>query len=104
MDGGAPIGSDVPAVAADPQFKDRLFSTDDAAVTYGIFRMDQPPFDNVKLRQAVNYAIDRQTWVKIAGGKLLREPWSQILSSNLLGDQPEGHLSGHRRRRQGEAD
>ena len=89
MDGGAPIGSDVPAVAADPQFKDRFFSTDDAAVTYGIFRMDQPPFDNIKLRQAVNYAIDRQTWVKIAGGKLLREPWSQILSSNLLGDQPK---------------
>jgi ABC-type transport system substrate-binding protein len=89
MDGGAPVGSDVPAVAADPQFKDRFFSTDDAAVTYGVFRMDRPPFDNVKLRQAVNYAIDRETWTKIAGGKLLREPWSQILSSNLVGDQPK---------------
>jgi ABC-type transport system substrate-binding protein len=87
MDGGAPIGSDVPALAADPQYKDRYFSTPDAAVTYGLFRMDKPPFNNLKLRQAVNYAIDRETAVKIAGGKLLREPWSQILSKNLIGSE-----------------
>ena len=39
-------------------------------------------------RQAVNYAIDRDALVKIAGGKLVTSPWSQILSANLLGDQP----------------
>jgi peptide/nickel transport system substrate-binding protein len=39
------------------------------------------------LRQAVNYAIDREAIVKIIGGTLSRSPWSQILSENLLAGQ-----------------
>jgi ABC-type transport system substrate-binding protein len=81
----APVGSDVPAVANDPAYKSRFFSTPDSAVNYGIFKNDKPPFDNVSLRQAVNYAIDRNQLTKISGGTLLRTPWSQILSSTLLG-------------------
>jgi peptide/nickel transport system substrate-binding protein len=85
---GAIVGSDVPNIAADPAYKDRFFSTPDAATDYGVFRTDRPPFDNVKLRQAVNYAVDRTTNAQIIGGALSREPWSQLLSSNLMGDQP----------------
>ncbi len=88
FDGSAPIGSDVPATANDPQYKDRFYSTPDAAVDYGVFRTDKAPFDNVQLRQAVNYAIDREAIVKIIGGSLSRSPWSQILSANLMADQP----------------
>jgi ABC-type transport system substrate-binding protein len=80
-----PSGSDVPALANDPTYKDRFFSTPDSAVSYGIYRNNKPPFDNATLRKAVNYAVDRETLVKIAGGKLLRAPWSQILSQTLLG-------------------
>ena len=83
-DASAPVGSDVPAVANDPAYKGRFFSVPDAAVSYGIFRTDKAPFSNVKLRQAVNYAVNRSNIVKIAGGELLRSPWSEILSSNLL--------------------
>ena len=86
--GDVPFGSDVPAIANDPQYKERFFSTPDAAVGYGLFRTDKPPFDKVEARQAVNYALDRDALVKIAGGKLVTSPWSQILSANLLGDQP----------------
>ena len=53
-----------------------------------MFRTDKPPFDNPKLRQAVNYAVDRTQNSKIIGGALKREPWSQLLSSNLMADQP----------------
>ncbi|MGI9116477.1 MAG: ABC transporter substrate-binding protein [Gaiellales bacterium] len=88
FDGSAPSGSEVPATANDPQFKDRFFSTPDAAVDYAVFKTDKPPFDNLKLRQAVNYALDRDAIVKVIGGKLSRSPWSQILSQNLLADQP----------------
>ncbi|MFM9124787.1 MAG: ABC transporter substrate-binding protein, partial [Actinomycetota bacterium] len=86
--GDAPFGSDVPAIANDPAYKDRFFSTADAAVSYGTFRTDQPPFDTVEARQAVNYAIDREALLKIAGGKLVRSVWNQILPPNLIGDQP----------------
>jgi peptide/nickel transport system substrate-binding protein len=85
---GAIVGSDVPAIAQDEQFKDRYFSTADAAIDYGVFRTDKAPFDNPKLRQAVNFAVDRTQNSKIIGGALSREPWGQLLSSNLMGDQP----------------
>ncbi len=87
FDGSAPTGSEIPATANDPQYKDRFYSTPDAAVDYAVFRTDLAPFDNVKLRQAVNYAIDREAIVKILGGALSRSPWSQILSENLLAGQ-----------------
>ncbi len=87
FDGSAPTGSEIPATANDPQYKDRFYSTPDAAVDYAVFRTDMAPFDNVKLRQAVNYAIDREAIVKIIGGALSRSPWSQILSENLLAGQ-----------------
>jgi len=90
FDGSAPTGSEIPATANDPQYKDRFYSTPDAAVDYAVFRTDKAPFDNVKLRQAVNYAIDREAIVKIIGGSLSRSPWSQILSENLLyGQSPD---------------
>lgn len=87
FDGSAPSGSEIPATANDPAYKDRFYSTPDAAVDYAVFRTDKAPFDNVKLRQAVNYAIDREAIVKIIGGTLSRSPWSQILSENLLAGQ-----------------
>ena len=83
-DGSAPSGSDVPAVANDSAYDGRFFSTPDAAVDYGIFRTDKAPFDNVELRQAVNYAIDRANTAKIIGGELSRSPWSEILAENLM--------------------
>ena len=83
-DGLAPTGADVPNVVNDPQFEGRVFSTPDAALDYGVFRTDQEPFNNVMLRQAVNYAIDRTTLSRILGGELVRSPWSEILSSNLM--------------------
>ena len=83
-DGSAPGGSDVPAVANDSAYDGRFFSTPDAAVDYGIFRTDKAPFDNVELRQAVNYAVDRVNVTKIIGGELSRSPWSEILAENLM--------------------
>lgn len=87
FDGSAPSGSKVTATANDPQYKDRFYSTPDAAVDYAVFRTDSAPFDNVMLRQAVNYAIDREAIAKIVGGTLIRSSWSQILSENLLAGQ-----------------
>ena len=88
FDGSAPVGPQVAATAGDPRFADRLFSTPDAAIDYAVFRTDRAPFDDVRLRRAVNYAIDRGAVVRASGGQLSRSVWSQILSQNLLVDQP----------------
>jgi ABC-type transport system substrate-binding protein len=88
LDGSAPRGSQIRAVAGNPQFRDRFFSTPDAAIDYAVFRANTAPFDDVRLRQAVNFAIDREALVRTLGGKLGRSPWSQMLPRNLLADQP----------------
>ncbi|WP_439603728.1 ABC transporter substrate-binding protein [Shinella sp.] len=43
------------------------------------------PFDNLKARQAVSFAIDRNTLVKLFGGKVLASPVCQILPPDFPG-------------------
>jgi len=47
-----------------------------------------PPFNNLKARQAVNYATDRNALVKIFGGPQLATPTCQILPPNFPGYEP----------------
>ncbi len=48
----------------------------------------QPPFNNLKARQAVNFAADRNAYVKIGGGPSLAVPTCQVLPPNFPGYQP----------------
>jgi peptide/nickel transport system substrate-binding protein len=47
-----------------------------------------PPFNNLKARQAINYAADRSAYVKIQGGPSLAVPTCQILPPNFPGYKP----------------
>jgi len=46
------------------------------------------PFNNLKARQAVNYAIDRNATVKIFGGPKLATPNCQVLPPGFPGNEP----------------
>jgi peptide/nickel transport system substrate-binding protein len=47
-----------------------------------------PPFNNVLVRRALNYAVDRGRIVNLAGGALAGQPACQILPPNIPGYQP----------------
>ena len=47
-----------------------------------------PPFNNLKARQAVNYAIDRNATIKIFGGPRLASPSCQVLPPGFPGHKP----------------
>ena len=47
-----------------------------------------PPFNNLKARQAINFAADRNAYVKIGGGSALAQPTCQILPPNFPGYAP----------------
>jgi peptide/nickel transport system substrate-binding protein len=47
-----------------------------------------PPFNNLKARQAINFAADRNAYVKIGGGSALAVPTCQILPPNFPGYSP----------------
>ena len=57
------------------------------AFWYAPMNTNLPPFDNLKARQAVNYAIDRNATVKIFGGPKLGTPSCQVLPPGFPGHQ-----------------
>jgi YVTN family beta-propeller protein len=48
----------------------------------------RPPFDDVRVRRALNYAIDRRHIVELAGGPELAQPTCQILTPGMPGYKP----------------
>ena len=55
---------------------------------YAPMNTNLPPFNNLKARQAVNYAIDRNAAVKLFGGNALAQPACQILPPGFPGYEP----------------
>ena len=58
------------------------------ATYYFAFNTTIPPFDNVKARQAVNYATDRNALIKLYGGPKLASPTCQVLPPDFPGYKP----------------
>ena len=58
------------------------------ATYYFALNNNVPPFNNLKARQAVNFATDRNALVKIAGGPKLAVPTCQVLPPNFPGYEP----------------
>ena len=59
-----------------------------AATWYFAFNTRVPPFNNLKARQAVNFATDRNALIKIYGGPKLAVPTCQVLPPNFPGYKP----------------
>lgn len=59
-----------------------------AAFWYAPMNTNLPPFNNVKVRQAVNYALDRDALVGLYGGDVLGTPTCQILPPDFPGFAP----------------
>lgn len=58
------------------------------AMWYAPMNVNIPPFNNLKARLAVNYAIDRNAMVKLFGGKVLAQPACQIIPPGFDGYKP----------------
>src|SRR5215203_314449 len=92
-DGGADLNLDaVPPPVGDlqglfdnPALARRLAVETTGCVHYLTMQMDDGPTRKLAVRQAVNYAIDRQAVVLAIGGRYAGEPASTILSPTLAG-------------------
>jgi peptide/nickel transport system substrate-binding protein len=67
------------------QFKNQVHVNPLTSDYYFALNTKQPPFNNVKARQAINFAADRAAYVKIGGGPSLAVPTCQILPPNFPG-------------------
>jgi peptide/nickel transport system substrate-binding protein len=70
------------------QFKNQVHVNPLTADWYMALNTKRPPFNNVKARQAINFAADRAAYVKIGGGPSLAVPTCQILPPNFPGYAP----------------
>ena len=67
--------------------KDQVHVTPLTAWWYVPMNTRLAPFDNVKVRQAVNYAIDRKQLVNLFGGPVLASPVCQVLPPGFPGHE-----------------
>ena len=74
----------------DPQLQDQIFIHPSDAIRYLTMNIAQPPFDDVHVRKAVNYALDKQSMRTIRGGPDVGEIAGHVfvpsLQNNLLED------------------
>ncbi len=71
-----------------PQYKNQVHVNPLTADWYMALNTTTPPFNNLKARQAINFAADRNAYVKIGGGSALAQPTCQILPPNFPGYAP----------------
>ena len=71
-----------------PQYANQVHVNPLTADWYMALNTKRPPFNNLQARQAINYAADRNAYVKIGGGTSLAQPTCQILPPNFPGYKP----------------
>ncbi len=67
--GDPPPGADWARISADPAWKDKLEKQPQVSTIYIAINTTVKPFDNVKVRQALNYAIDKQHIIQLLNGR-----------------------------------
>ena len=70
------------------QYPQQLHFIPQRATTYVFLNVHSRPFDDMRVRRALNYAIDRNRIVALHGGKLLVKPTCQIVPPTVPGYKP----------------
>jgi peptide/nickel transport system substrate-binding protein len=95
------FGSDIPpseleAILA--RHPERLHATATPSLFYLWMNMHEPPFDDVRVRRAINYAIDRDSIAELEGGEPLASPACHFVAPGHPGYTPEcGYTRNPRR-------
>jgi ABC-type transport system substrate-binding protein len=67
--GDPPPGADWARISADPAWANRLEKQPQVSTIYIAINVTTPPFDKVEVRQALNYAIDKQHIIQLLNGR-----------------------------------
>ena len=71
------------------QLTSRLRTHGDLSTEYAFLDVDAPPFDDVRARRAIGFAIDRARVAELMGGAEYARPTCQVLPPGIPGYAPE---------------
>ena len=69
-------------------YSDQVHVNPLTAFWYAPMNTNLAPFDDIRVRQAVNFAVDRNALVGLFGGQVLAQPVCQILPPGFPGHEP----------------
>jgi len=78
--------SEVGRIRNDPFWRHQIDVADGLNTSYLFMNVQQPPFDDVRVRQAINWALDRRAFVKVYAGKAI--PAHEFLPLGMPGVEP----------------
>lgn len=82
-----PPAQDLQRLATDPTLSKQFTAQLDGCTRYLTLQTDSGPTTKLEVRQAFNYAVDKQAIVRAVGGSIAADPSSTILTPPLVGYQ-----------------
>jgi YVTN family beta-propeller protein len=80
---GAVLGRRVEELAA--RFPRQIHLVPERATTFVFLNTGRPPFDDVRVRRALNYAVDRRRIAELHGGTAVAQPTCQVVPPTVPG-------------------
>lgn len=84
--------SEIGRLRRDPFWRHQIDVADGLNTSYLFMNVQQPPFDDVRVRQAIAWALDRRAFVKVYAGKAI--PAYEFLPVGMPGVEPLGMYDG----------
>ncbi len=75
-------------ISSDPSAKARLVTSPASPIQYLAVNMKSPQLQNAKVRQALQYAVDRQSIIVAAGGSIAAQPATTLITPGIAGRVP----------------
>jgi peptide/nickel transport system substrate-binding protein len=82
-----PPTADLQRLANDPTLSKRFVAPLDGCIDYLTLQTNNGPTAKLEVRQALNYAADKDAIVRAIGGRIAAEPATTVLTPTLLGYQ-----------------
>lgn len=83
-----PLPSILEQYATSPDLEKRLLIAGGDRTWYITMNLTQPPFDDIHVRKAANYVLDKAAIQRIWGGRLAGDPATHILPPEMTGGHP----------------
>ncbi|MEX0832355.1 MAG: ABC transporter substrate-binding protein [Actinomycetota bacterium] len=77
--------------STDPDLQSQLHQDPSASVAYMTLNLAVPPLDDVHVRKAMNWAVDREAIRRVSGGAVLGRIFDHIIPDLLTGGLAEGY-------------